>query len=119
MDHSHMDHGHMDHGHMGHGGMDMPSDMCNMNMLFTWSTENLCIVFKHWHVRGTFSLLVSLLGVVLLTAGYELVRDVSRRYEAYELGMLRVGDGDRASGLPSRYLRSFCATGVRDGGEGG
>lgn len=64
-------------------------------MLFTWSTQNLCIIFPAWHVRGTASLLLSLVGVVLLTAGYELVRDVARRYEAAEReggGALRVGE---------------------------
>ncbi|OIW35117.1 Ctr-domain-containing protein [Coniochaeta ligniaria NRRL 30616] len=57
MDHSHHDHSShtMDHGGMdhGHGGM---GPMCNMNMLFTWNTENLCIVFKWWHIRSTLGL---------------------------------------------------------------
>jgi len=66
----------MDHGGMEHGGQ------CNMNMLFTWDTTNLCIVFEGWRVNGTASLIWSLLGVILLTAGYELVREASRRYEA-------------------------------------
>ena len=51
-------------------------------MLFTWDTENLCIVFPSWRVTGTFSLIWSLIAVVLLTAGYEAIREVSRRYEA-------------------------------------
>jgi hypothetical protein len=51
-------------------------------MLFTWDTQNLCIVFKSWRVTSTMSLLWSLLGVMLLTAGYELIREISRRYEA-------------------------------------
>lgn len=71
----------MDHGHMDHGGdMDMP--MCNMNMLFTWDTTNLCIVFKGWRINGFWSLIWSLLAVIALTAGYEAVREASRRYEA-------------------------------------
>ncbi|KAI4849707.1 Ctr copper transporter [Aureobasidium sp. EXF-8845] len=81
MDHSHMDHGNMGHGGMDHGGMDH-GNMCNMNMLFTWDTQNLCIVFKSWRVTSTMSLFWSLLGVMLLTAGYELIREISRRYEA-------------------------------------
>ncbi|KAL8823016.1 MAG: hypothetical protein Q9191_006263 [Dirinaria sp. TL-2023a] len=51
-------------------------------MLFTWDTTNLCIIFPGWHIRSTTTLLFSLLGVILLTAGYEFVRDMSRRYEA-------------------------------------
>ncbi|KAF2452649.1 Ctr copper transporter family-domain-containing protein [Lineolata rhizophorae] len=77
-----MGHGDMDHGGMDHGGMDMGDDHCSMNMLFTWNTKNLCIVFPQWHVRGALSLVFSLVAVALLTTGYELVRELSRRYEA-------------------------------------
>ncbi|RAL12312.1 low-affinity Cu transporter [Aspergillus homomorphus CBS 101889] len=75
MHHMNMD---MDHGH-DHGDMDM--GQCSMNMLFTWSTKNLCIVFPQWRVTGTLSLLASLLLIVLLTAGYEGVRQLTRRFE--------------------------------------
>ncbi|KAH0559583.1 hypothetical protein GP486_003899 [Trichoglossum hirsutum] len=51
-------------------------------MLFTWNTKNLCIIFRQWHVSGPITLVLSLAGVVLLTAGYELVRESARRYEA-------------------------------------
>lgn len=86
MDHD-MDHGGMDHG--GHGGMDHGGggggmhmgDQCSMNMLFTWDTKNLCIVFRQWRITGTFSLIVSLLAIVALCAGYELLRNLARRYE--------------------------------------
>ncbi|KAI9720384.1 MAG: hypothetical protein M1812_002890 [Candelaria pacifica] len=60
---------------MSHG------DMCNMNMLFTWDTTNLCIIFRSWRVTSTLSLLFSLFGVALLTAGYEFIRELSRRVE--------------------------------------
>ncbi|KAH9902164.1 Ctr copper transporter family-domain-containing protein, partial [Xylariomycetidae sp. FL2044] len=88
MDHSHMDHGgmghgDMGHGDMGHGGMDHDMPMCNMNMLFTWDTTNLCIVFKQWHVRGTASLVFSLLAIVAICAGYEALREATRRYESW------------------------------------
>ncbi|GAB1213769.1 hypothetical protein ATERTT37_002922 [Aspergillus terreus] len=53
-----------------------------MNMLFTWSPKDLCIIFRQWHVSGPFTLFVSLVVIVLLTAGYEGVRQVTRRYEA-------------------------------------
>jgi copper transporter 1 len=51
-------------------------------MLFTWSTENLCIVFRSWRITNTFTLFLSLFLIVVLCAGYEAVREVSRRYEA-------------------------------------
>lgn len=50
-------------------------------MLFTWSTENLCIVFSRWRVTGPLSLLGSLVVIVLLAAGYEGIRQVTRQYE--------------------------------------
>ncbi|KAJ4345536.1 copper transpport protein [Didymosphaeria variabile] len=54
-----------------------------MNMLFTWDTTDLCIVFKGWHISGTGTLILSLLAIVLMTAGYEAVREASRRYDAH------------------------------------
>ena len=53
--------------------------MCQM--LFTWSTENLCIIFRQWRVSGPITLVLSLLGVAILTAGYEAVRQIGRNYE--------------------------------------
>ncbi|KAJ9157807.1 CTR2 short splice [Pleurostoma richardsiae] len=77
---SHMDHAH--HTGMDHGGMDHGmGDRCSMNMLFTWNTNNLCIVFSQWHIRSTAGLLLSLLAVVALGAGYEALRAGIRRYE--------------------------------------
>jgi len=72
----------MDHSGMDHGGMDY-GEMCKMNMLFTWDTNNLCIIFRWWHIRTTPGLIFSLLGVVALTAGYEGLRSASRQYEAW------------------------------------
>lgn len=54
-----------------------------IQMLFTWDTKNLCIVFPQWHVRGTASLIFSLLAIVAICAGYEALREAARRYEAW------------------------------------
>ncbi|KAJ5714856.1 uncharacterized protein N7483_012037 [Penicillium malachiteum] len=78
MDHS-MHSMDMDHGH-GHGDMDM-GGQCSMNMIFTWSSENLCIIFRQWRITGPLSFFFSLLLIVLLTAGYEGVRNITRKYE--------------------------------------
>lgn len=51
-------------------------------MLFTWDTNNLCIVFRQWHIRSNMSLVFSLIAVMLLAIGYEGLRAVSRQYEA-------------------------------------
>ena len=64
-------------------------------MLFTWDTSNLCIVFESWRVTGIWSLIWSLLAIVALTAGYEAVREASRRYEARQSVMLE--------NLPSKF----------------
>lgn len=50
-------------------------------MLFTWDTNNLCIVFKQWHIKTTPGLLFSLIAVVLIGMGYEALRAGTRRYE--------------------------------------
>lgn len=71
-------------------------------MLFTWDTTNLCIIFRGWHIYSTFGLVVSLLCVAILTAGYELVREMSRRYE--------VSSAERFNKAPSKpSLLSPCA----------
>lgn len=75
-----MDHGGMDHGHMGHGDMDMGSK-CSMNMIFTWKSDNLCVIFEQWRITGTLSLVMSLLAIVVLTAGYECLRAATKNYE--------------------------------------
>ncbi|KAJ5114930.1 hypothetical protein NUU61_000689, partial [Penicillium alfredii] len=51
-------------------------------MVFTWSAKDLCIIFRWWRITGPFSFLFSLAAIVLLTAGYEGVRQATRRYEA-------------------------------------
>jgi copper transporter 1 len=51
-------------------------------MLFTWDTTDLCIVFRQWHISSTFGLLVSLVAVVVICAGYEALREGIRRYDA-------------------------------------
>lgn len=101
MHHARMD---MDHGHGGHGDMDM-GGQCNMNMLFTWSSKDLCIIFRQWRVDGPFSLLVSLVVIVLLTAGYEGIRQLTRRYEAAHAQRLNAFNTPALGGKPYKnYL---------------
>ena len=76
-------------------------------MLFTWSTKDLCIVFEGWHINGTGSLIFSLLAIVLLTAGYEAVREISRRYDIYAKNALEARrDGDDMSECSSSLYPS-------------
>jgi len=60
-----------------------PANLLKLQMLFTWDTKNLCIIFRWWHVRSTAGLIISLLAVVAITALYEALRSASRRYEAF------------------------------------
>jgi copper transporter 1 len=71
----------------------------SLQMLFTWDTTDLCIVFPSWHISGTGSLVFSLLAVVLLTAGYEAIREISRRYESYAKGAMEGPRGESPSFL--------------------
>ncbi|EED12264.1 Ctr copper transporter family protein [Talaromyces stipitatus ATCC 10500] len=96
MDHSHMDHGDMD---MGHGG-----GKCVTNMLFTWSTHNMCIIFPEWRVQGTGSLLASLFAIILLTAGYEAVRNFTRLYEASHTQRLKAFSSSVLAGRDSKQV---------------
>lgn len=63
-------------------------------MLFTWDTDNLCIIFRQWRVSGPLTLTLSLLGVAALTAGYELVRKLARDYEESKQPLLERRDSD-------------------------
>ncbi len=51
-------------------------------MLFNWNTKNLCIVFSWWHVNSIGFLILSCLIVASLGILYEVIRWVSRKYDA-------------------------------------
>ncbi|KAL0639677.1 copper transpport protein [Maublancomyces gigas] len=91
----------MDHSHHMQAGHDMGGaaaiHRCQMSMLFTWNTQDLCLVFRWWHVSSTLTLVLSLFGVVALSAGYEFVREHARRYEA------RLDNSGVSLGTPSTY----------------
>lgn len=78
-------------------------------MLFTWDTTDLCIVFKGWHINGTGTLILSLLAIVLMTAGYEAVREASRRYDAHakRITEVRSSGDDLSSKPPFPFPRPF------------
>ena len=59
-------------------------------MLFTWDTQNLCVVFRWWHVRGPWSLLFTLIAVVLLGMSYEGLRHVARKFDESTAGTIRL-----------------------------
>ncbi|KAK9321127.1 Ctr copper transporter family-domain-containing protein [Lipomyces orientalis] len=67
-----------DENDQGHGG-----SLCNMNMLFTWDVKNICIVFQGWRIYNKVTLAFSFVGIVGLGIGYEFLREMTRRYEAF------------------------------------
>ncbi|KAJ5357900.1 hypothetical protein N7541_005058 [Penicillium brevicompactum] len=113
MDHSMhmaMGHGDMGHGGMDHGDMDM-GGKCSMNMLFNWSSENLCIIFRSWRITGPISFFFSLVAIVILTAGYEGIRSITRKYEAAHaqrlstfVGTANTGDNEIADPIIANGL---------------
>lgn len=84
-------------------------------MLFTWDTTNLCIVFRQWRVTGTASLIWTLLVIVALCAGYEGVREISRRYELYTAREIKGSGsdvrGEFGGGKPLAFLCRFRGVG--------
>ncbi|KAK9326864.1 Ctr copper transporter [Lipomyces starkeyi] len=46
-------------------------------MVFTWGPTDVCVVFQWWHIRGPRTIIASLVGIVLLGAGYEYLRTLT------------------------------------------
>ncbi|KAK9348720.1 Ctr copper transporter family-domain-containing protein [Lipomyces starkeyi] len=65
-------------------------------MLFTWDANSICIVFQWWRIYNKVTLAFSFLGIVGLGIGYEFLREMTRRYEAYI--------ATRMSGIPTSLL---------------
>ena len=51
-------------------------------MLFTWDYQNVCVVFRQWQITSPLSLFITLAAIVGIVAGYEVLRESIRRYEA-------------------------------------
>jgi solute carrier family 31 (copper transporter), member 1 len=85
-------------------------------MLFTWDTTNLCVVFRWWHVRGPWSLLLTLLGVIGLGMSYEALRHLARKYDETSLGNIRLAspvsdddnNGRRSPATTGKYQEPYC-----------
>lgn len=78
-------------------------------MLFTWSAKNLCIIFPQWRITGPLSFLFSLVLIVILTAGYEAVRQITRRYEAAHNQRLNAFTTTSTTGGKSSSFHPFLA----------
>jgi copper transporter 1 len=67
----------MDHGHGGHGDMDM-GPKCSMHMLWNTQIVDTCIVFKQWHISSRFFFALSFFAIILISLGYEYLREYQR-----------------------------------------
>ncbi|CAB4473122.1 uncharacterized protein OCT59_028337 [Rhizophagus irregularis] len=63
-----------------HGGSH-DSDACNMQMLFNWDTEKLCIIFTWWRVNSIGFLILSCFIIILLATSFEFLRFALRKYD--------------------------------------
>lgn len=76
------------HTSMMHGNMDMgDSDSCSMNMLFTWSYKNTCVVFRWWHIRKLSDMLLSFIAIMFLGYLYEYLRYYIFKSQANRAGV--------------------------------
>ncbi|KFY05274.1 hypothetical protein O988_00113 [Pseudogymnoascus sp. VKM F-3808] len=92
---------------MDHGGHDASPARCNMNMLFTWSTRDLCIIFRSWHITGPITLTLSLLARCLPRAlQYEHALHLVDTRPLHHLPQLAYHRPYNTHTLPPRYRRS-------------
>lgn len=61
-------------------------------MVFTWDWQDMCVVFRWWHVQTFGGLLLSLIAIVALGAGYEYVKREAEKYD-YKCRMRSQGEG--------------------------
>lgn len=71
-------------------------------MLFTWDYQNVCVVFRQWQITSPLSLVVTLIAITTLVAGYEALREGIRRYET--------SVSQRVETSPREYLRCLLSS---------
>ncbi|WVQ80452.1 hypothetical protein IAT38_002557 [Cryptococcus sp. DSM 104549] len=61
----------MDHGHGDHSGHNMPMPpSCSMNMLWNNQVADTCVVFRSWHISGTWTMILSCLTIIGISLFY-------------------------------------------------
>lgn len=86
-------------------------------MIFTWDTTDLCVVFRWWHIQTTQGLLLSLLAIVALGAGYEFIRYRARTLESpNSIGEIGPHDAE-ASGVLTPLVGATNATNSSEKGK--
>lgn len=84
--------------HMGDG-----DDTCSMNMLFSWSYKNTCVVFEWWHIKTLPGLILSCLAIFGLAYLYEYLkycvhkRQLSQRVLLPNRSLTKINQADKVS----------------------
>ncbi|CAI4968459.1 ANM_HP_G0076580.mRNA.1.CDS.1 [Saccharomyces cerevisiae] len=84
--------------HMGDG-----DDTCSMNMLFSWSYKNTCVVFEWWHIKTLPGLILSCLAIFGLAYIYEYLkycvhkRQLSQRVLLPNRSLTKINQADKVS----------------------
>jgi len=91
-----MNHAMMDHGDMPQGDHE---SSCSMNMLFTWSYKDTCVVFNWWHIRTRLQFIISCLIVVGLATYYEYLKFRFVKYASETTASNRVSTTTNGSGV--------------------
>ncbi|CAL9731466.1 copper transport protein Ctr2p [Monosporozyma unispora] len=76
--------------------MDMDMDMCSMNMSFTWSYHNTCIIFNWWKIKNLTGLILSCLTLILISISYEWFRYRLQVYNSKLTNVSRLNPNQRA-----------------------
>ncbi|PSN65321.1 high affinity copper transporter [Corynespora cassiicola Philippines] len=69
----------MDHGSGNMTGM----AECKIEMMWNWYTIDACFLASSWHIKNNAMFIASCIGVALLVVCLELLRRVSKEYEAH------------------------------------
>ncbi|CAI4481420.1 AVB_G0025500.mRNA.1.CDS.1 [Saccharomyces cerevisiae] len=88
-----------------HSGMHMGDgdDTCSMNMLFSWSYKNTCVVFEWWHIKTLPGLIFSCLAIFGLAYLYEYLkycvhkRKLSQRVLLPNRSLTKINQADKVS----------------------
>lgn len=96
---------------------DMDMDTCSMNMAFTWSYNNTCIIFSWWKISTRSGLLVSCITLVVLSILYEWFKYRVQVYNSYQVLPLPLNGGTYPNNVTGskRRMLSSCLYGCQVG----
>lgn len=97
--------------------MDMDMDTCSMNMSFTWSYKNTCIIFSWWKISTSSGLLLSCMILVILSILYEWFKYRLQLYNSYQVLSLPLNGSTRPNSVvgSNRRMVSSCLYGCQVG----